>query len=98
MRECVRAWGLEPERREVLERDISSQTSDEVVFIPGLSDDSSQRNRREEDHELVPERAENRAGSYSLPSVLCLKEGHDEHHHEQHPDGCQQEGLGHWRG
>ena len=50
MRECVRAWGLEPERREVLERDISSQTSDEVVFIPGLSDDSSQRNRREEDH------------------------------------------------
>ena len=51
MRECVRAWGLEPERREVLERDISSQTSDEVVFIPGLSDDSSQRNRREEDHQ-----------------------------------------------
>ena len=56
MRECVRAWGLEPKRREVLEKDISSQTSDEVVFIPGLSDDSSRRNRREEDHELVPER------------------------------------------
>ena len=94
----MRAWVLEPERREVLEKDISSQTSVEVVFIPGLSDDSSQRNRREEDHELVPERAENRAGSYSLPSVLCLKEVHDEHHHEQHPDGCQQEGLGHWQG
>ena len=56
MRECVRAWVLEPERGEVLEKDISSQTSAEVVFIPGLSDDSSQRNRREEDHELVPER------------------------------------------
>ena len=40
----------------ILEKSISSQTSDEVVFIPRLSDDSSLRNRREEDHELVPER------------------------------------------
>ena len=38
-----------------LEKGISSQTSAEVVFIPGLSDDSSQHNGREEDHELMPE-------------------------------------------